>query len=168
MSCTFEELIKYEIMIYKFSKKFVFDLDKFNELLDFLLGNSYVNFNNIIYKQNQGIPMGESYSPMLANLYLHYFEHLFRHTLVTDSKFNYVYRYIDDLLWISLDNYTFDLGTIYPVELEINKVNVIEDTAEYLHLHIFKFYNKIVSKVFDKRRLYSFEILGLPSPHSNI
>ena len=74
---------------------------------------------------------------------------------MTDSKFDYVYRYIDDLLWISLDNHSFDLGTIYPSELEINKVNVIEDTTDYLDLHIFKSDKKIVTIFFLTNEEYS-------------
>ena len=103
---------------------------------------------------------------MLANLYLHHFEHMFRQTFVTGQEFTYIYRYIDDLLWISMDGYYIDLGTIYPEELQINKVNMDVNKADYLDLHLFKSENKIVSKIFDKRRMYSFDILGLPSPDS--
>ena len=78
MACMFEELIEDEIVIYKFNKKFTFDLDSFKTLLNFLLDSSYINFDNTVYRQNKGIPMGESYSPMLANIYLHYFENSFK------------------------------------------------------------------------------------------
>ena len=57
-----------------------------------------------------GIPLGTDYAPLLANLYLFYYEYEYMNNLVKDNlqaamKFNGTMRYIDDLL--TLNNSSF-------------------------------------------------------------
>ena len=44
------------------------------ELLGFCLHNTYFSFQNKFYEQIEGVAMGSSVSPTVANLYMEYFE----------------------------------------------------------------------------------------------
>ena len=67
----------------------------------FLLDNIYVRFGNKVYKQVIGIPMGTNCAPLIADLFLYWYESQFmakiyknptEHDLV--DKFNNTYRYM--------------------------------------------------------------------------
>ena len=118
-----------------------------------------------------GIPMGANYSPNLANLYLHYYESKFMHIQEIESRlsYNFMFRYIDDLLVISNNLILTEINKIYPPFLEIKNTN---DTphrkCSFLDIDIEIINGNVNHKVYDKRRDYDFEILGLPSFNSNI
>lgn len=59
------------------NKSISFNKEQFVFLLKFCIYNNFIIFNNRIYKQIVGIPMGANYSPNLANLYLHFYENKF-------------------------------------------------------------------------------------------
>ncbi len=78
----------------------------------FLIDNIYVTFCKNFYQQIKGIPMGTDCAPLLANLYLHYYEYKFiRNMMKEDIKlaknFSNSSRYIDDL--ISINNSFFHI-----------------------------------------------------------
>jgi len=58
---------------------------------------------NDIYKQVTGIPMGAYYAPLVADLFLFYYESEFMKNLYKSNdlnlieKFNTSFRYLDDL-----------------------------------------------------------------------
>ena len=43
--------------------------------VDYLIDNIYVNIGNRIYRQCVGIPMGTDCAPLLANLFLFFYEY---------------------------------------------------------------------------------------------
>jgi len=94
-----------------------------------------------IYKQVTGIPMGANYAPLVADLFFCY-ESAFIKTLLKSNdlnlieKFNYTYRYLDDLC--SLDNTLFqtNITAIYPKELILLQSNSSDDKATFLDLDI--------------------------------
>lgn len=55
------------------------------EVLFFLIDNIYVNFNNTLYKQTVGIPMGTNCAPLIADLFLFCYEKDFMLSLNSDS-----------------------------------------------------------------------------------
>ena len=66
----------------------------------FCLENSYVSFENTLYKNNQGIPTGENFSVSLANSALHFLT-----KKLIFLNFCYVYkRYIDDIIFLCSAN----------------------------------------------------------------
>ena len=72
-----------------------------------------------MYRQCVGIPMGTDCAPLLANLFLFYYEYkymknLIKNNIILAKKFNNTMRYIDDLL--TLNNTQFDaaIQDIYP------------------------------------------------------
>jgi hypothetical protein len=54
-----------------------FSITKILKYTSFVLNNTFCTINNVIYKQNKGMPMGSPISPPLANLCLAYFEFVF-------------------------------------------------------------------------------------------
>ena len=74
--------------------------------------------------------MGTNCAPLVADLFLFYYERDFMLSLSEDNQpgvieaFNSTSRYLDDLL--NIDNNFFDsmVNRIYPSELQLNKANV--------------------------------------------
>ena len=88
--------------------------------------NIYVQFDDMIYQQIVGIPMGTNCTPLIADLFLYFYDRDFmsdlhkskRHDLI--DMFNATSRYLDDMLNIDnpeLEKYFPDL---YPAELQLN------------------------------------------------
>ena len=63
-----------------------YSIDKLLDALKFILYNSFITFGGFIFKQIQGIPMGGSASPFIADLYLAWHEYCFMSKL---CKSNY-------------------------------------------------------------------------------
>ena len=69
------------------------------ELVEYLIDNIYVSVGNRVYRQCVGIPMGTDCAPLLANLFLFYYEYrymknLIKYNLTLAKKFNHTMRYI--------------------------------------------------------------------------
>ena len=84
--------------------------EQFVAYVEYLIDNIYVSIGNRVYIQCVGIPMGTDCAPLLANLFLFFYEYsymrdLIKTDLVLAKKFNNSMRYIDDLL--TLNNATF-------------------------------------------------------------
>ena len=52
------------------------------------------------------------------------------------SQFNFTYRYIDDVLWISYPYFENYLGQIYPTEPDIKDTTESNTSASYLGLFL--------------------------------
>ena len=76
--------------------------------MEYLIENIYVSIGNSVYRQCVGIPMGTDCAPLLANLFLFYYEYkyIIKNNIILAKKFNNTMRYIDDLL--TLNNNQFD------------------------------------------------------------
>ncbi|MEL7079427.1 MAG: reverse transcriptase domain-containing protein [Cyanobacteria bacterium J06582_2] len=81
-------------------KKITISKDDFVNILKFCIRNSYISFDNKIFRQIKGIPMGSNYSPNAANLYLHFYEEKFLKINPAAGRIRYKnsFRFIDDLL----------------------------------------------------------------------
>ena len=75
------------------------------------------------------------------------------------EAFNSTSRYPDDLL--NIDNPYFEgmVNQIYPPELQLNKANISDTEAPFLHLSVEKGF---VSKIYDKRDDFDFDIVNFP------
>ena len=95
-------------------------VEKFLTLHKWLTTNCFVRLGNQVWKQVLGIPMGFSCSPLWCNLYLMSYEIKFIQRLArlgrTDilARFNYAFRYIDDLCWINVGNAQLFLDPTQP------------------------------------------------------
>ena len=70
-------LLKWQGLAYwsvKPTSEFCFSNAKLVEMLDYLIDSIYVVVGNRIFQQHIGIPMGTDCAPLLANLYLFYYE----------------------------------------------------------------------------------------------
>ena len=85
-----------------------------------------MSFVGLFFRQVIGIPMGTDCAPFLANLYLYSYGHQWltkkyeKQDFESLKKFNFCFRYLDDLLCINNDQLV-DSGIqdIYPKELEL-------------------------------------------------
>ena len=77
------------------------EIGVFLELVKLCVTDTYFTFDNKIYRQNYGVAMGSSLSPILANVYMEYFEA----TLVPRINVPLItlkgwWRYVDDIFAI--------------------------------------------------------------------
>ena len=166
----YNRYIHSDIEIFYNRRKLIISKTLFVEVLKFSIKNNYVLFNNRIYIQKIGIPMGSNYSPNLANLYLHFYESKFLNRNHEEGRNRYksTYRYIDDLLSVNNRDVIYDINSIYPRFLEIaNTNNDNFRKGSFLDIDIEVNNNRFLTKVYDKRRDFEFEILGLPAFTSN-
>ena len=76
-------------------------------MLEFPVDNIFVDFAGMFFQQIVGIPIGTNGVPLLADIFLVSYEYEFIQSLLsTDreqlaSRFNFTYRYIDDVLSIN-------------------------------------------------------------------
>ena len=78
-------------------------------MIEYLVDNIYVHVGNRVFRQCIGIPMGTDCAPLLANLYLFYFEYQYMKNLMKNNRgkakqFSHTVRYIDDLLTLNNPN----------------------------------------------------------------
>ena len=112
--------------------------DDIIKMLEFLVDNIFVVFARKVFQQIVGIPMGTNCAPLLADIFLYSYEAEFIQSLLSigrkqlASRFNFTYRYIDDVLSINNPEFENYLGQMYPVELEIKDTTESNTSASYL------------------------------------
>ena len=90
---------------------------------------------NRIYRRTIGMPNSTDCTPLLANLFLFFYEYRYmKDMLKTDihkaKKFSNTMRYIDDLLSFNNTGFDREIPTIYPPQLILKKT---VDTYILLH-----------------------------------
>ncbi|CAF1371718.1 unnamed protein product [Didymodactylos carnosus] len=71
------------------------------DLLNLALKNSYFQFNGKFYKQKIGLTMGNTLSPILADIYMDDYQQQHLHQVNSPNK---IWRYVDDVLIITIMN----------------------------------------------------------------
>ena len=149
------------------------DQNELMDLLQYLVDNIYVEVGNKVFRQTIGIPMGTDCAPMLANLFLFFYEYNYMKNLLKNNsqlarKFSFTVRYIDDLL--TLNNTAFDkeIPNIYPKELLLKRTTEEHNRLSYLDLQITIDNRKYITTLYDKRDAFGFDIVNLPYLDSNI
>ena len=119
--------------------------------------------------------MGTDCAPLLANLFLFYYEYtckymknLIKDNLQVAMKFNGTMRYIDDLLTLNNSRFASKIPDIYPPELDLKKTTESPTTVSYLDILITINKGKYVTAVYDKRDSFTFSIVNFPYLSSNI
>ena len=59
--------------------------DKLVELVEYLVDNIYINVGNRVFRQRVGTPMGTDCAPLLANLFLFYYEYRYMKGLIKNN-----------------------------------------------------------------------------------
>ena len=135
----------------------------------------FIKEGNKVFRQQVGIPMGSNCAPLLANLFLFYYEYeymknLVKYNLQAAMKFNGTMRYIDDLLTFNNSSFASKIQDIYPPELDIKKTTESPTTVSYLDNILITINNngKYVTAVYDNRDSFNFSIVNFPYLSSNI
>ena len=85
------------------------------------------------------------------------------------SRFNFKYRYINDVLSINNPEFENYLGQTYPVELEIKDTTESNTSASYLDLLLSTGKDgQLHTSIYDKRDNSNFNITNFPFLSSNI
>ena len=159
----------------RLEKSYCLTLETLCKWIELLIDNIYVFYGGQVFKQIIGIPMGTDCAPVLANLFLLYYERKYIFNLVeigdTDTlyKLSNTGRFIDDLISINDHCKLLELLTsIYPSCMTVNKTNPSTKHATYLDMDLSISNNNFISKVYDKRRDFSFKVRNLTHFDSNL
>jgi len=110
-------------------------MDEFLEAIRLILESTYFSFNDNIYKQKFGTPMGSPLSPIIADLVMQDLEEGVFETFDFDIPF--YYRYVDDLVMAvptcKIDWVVNAFNSVHPkiqftVEIGHNRINFLDTT----------------------------------------
>ena len=140
-------------------------------MVDYLVDNIYVCVGDKVFHQRVGIPMGTDCAPLLANLYLFYFEYACMKSLMKKNMskakiFSNTFRYIDDLLTLNNPSFEQAIGDIYPPELK--ETTGCNDVVSYFDIAMKINNSQFCTTVYDKRDDFNFKIVNFPYMDSNI
>ena len=147
---------------------------QFCRMFCFLVDNIFIKFGQEVFRQTIGIPMGTDCAPVVADLFLFSYEYNFLEKLTKEKKlhlakkFNLVFRYIDDLFSLNIEDFGKYAKEIYPPELELKETTEGKTTASYLDLSITISNGMLQFKLYDKRDDFNFNIVNYPHIDSNI
>ena len=109
------------------------------EMLEFLVDNIFVVLQ-ARFSSRKSVKWEQSMPLLLANMFLYSYEAEFKQSLLSTgrkqlaSRFNFTYRYIDNVLSINNQEFEIYLGQMYPVELEIKDTTENNSSASYRDL----------------------------------
>ena len=155
--------------------KYKYSEDDIIKMLEFVVGNIFVVFAGKVFQHIVGIPMGTDCVPLLADIFLYPYEaECIQSLLLTGrkqlaSRFNFTYRYIDDVLSINNPEFENYLGQMYPVELEIKGTTERNPSASYLDLLLsIGRDGQLHTSIYDKGDDFNFHSTNFPFLSSNI
>ena len=144
-------------------------------MLGFLVDNIFVVFAGKVFQQIVGIPMGTNCAPLLADIFLYSYEAEFIQSLLSTgrkqlaSRFNFTYKYIDDVLSINKPQFETYMGQMYPVLLEIKATTESKTSASYLDLLLsIGRDNQLHTSIYDKLDDFNLHITSFLFISSNI
>ena len=142
-------------------------------MFEFLVDNIFVVFAGKVFQKIIVIPIGINCAPLLADIFLYSYEAEFIQSLLSTgrkqlaSRFNFTYRYINDVLSINNPEFENYLGQMYPVELEIKDTTESNTSASYLDLRLsIGWDGQLHTSIYDKRDV--FHITNFPFLSSDI
>ena len=119
--------------------------------------------------------MGTDCAPLLADIFLYSYEAEFIQSLLSTgknkitSRFNFTYRYIDDVLSINIPDFENYQGQMYTAELETKDTTESNISASYLDLLLsIERDGQLRTSLYDKRDDFNFHITKFPFLSSNI
>ena len=144
------------------------------KMLEYLIDNIFVEFGGRIFQQTIGKPMGTNCVPLLADFFLYSYEAEFVQSLLQAGKkqlaqqFNFIYRYIDDVLSLKNTKFAEYLEFIYPRELGLKETTETAASSSYLYCYLYIDNGKPTTRLYDKRDDFNFPIVNFPFLSSNI
>jgi hypothetical protein len=150
-----------------------FSLSDVKWLIKFVISNTFILNDGVLRKQILGIPMGTNCAPMLANLYLYFYESRFVDKVALSDvtlarKMRMSFRLIDDLLTIDCPNGDDFLTKVYPKSLRLSRTNLSNREACFLGMRIRQpeGETKLHVDVYDKRNEFPFQVRNYPHTKS--
>ena len=101
--------------------------DQICRMVEFLIDNIFVKLGGCLCCQVIGIPMGTNCAPLLADLFLYYYESEFLDNMIRGGhrklarSFNLCYWYTDDLIVFNNKKFGDYVKEIYPSQLTVDK-----------------------------------------------
>ncbi len=144
------------------------------QMVDDIIFNAFFSVGDEVFRQIVGIPMGVDPAPFMANLYLYCYEFDMMEKLTKEDrgialKFNKTFRFIDDLIDLNNDGMMEKMwNKIYPKELVLKKENIGNKSTTFLDLKIDVEDKKFITKLYDKRDNFNFDIVSFPDLSGNI
>lgn len=153
-------------------------------LLGAVVGSTYVRNGHTVFHQHRGLPMGTNSAPLIANLYLYYYEarmvdYLFSLHASLAHSLSLTFRLIDDILSVDCPLFPILLASsppfsslpfpFYPSELTLEETTTSsrgQPLARFLGMEIVPDHLSIT--VYDKRRDFPFATVMYPHAHSNV
>ncbi|MCP4052473.1 MAG: hypothetical protein GY739_05270 [Mesoflavibacter sp.] len=142
------------------------------QLVRINLQHSYTKFGEYVFKQDYGISMGGSASPMTCDLTLSILEYRFMTNPINQNKTNelkFVFRYIDDILCTSCSSQRFlELAReIYPDSLPLNHASGNGTFCDFLDLRIHH-RPEFKIDVYNKTDYFNFKVVKFIYSESNV
>lgn len=149
-------------------------LESLNELIAYLVSNTYLEVGDAIYRQTIGIPMGTNCAPALANLYLYYYESQYVSKIEEEQginaarTFHTTFRLIDDVLALDNPNLlpalsaSYEEGGMYPEALTLEQTSSSNNAVNFLGMHIKTADKRLNLSVYDKRMDFPFKVKRYP------
>ena len=141
-------------------------LEEFKKGIEFLMNNTFFQFDNKYYQQIFGTPMGSPISPMLADLVLQDLEEVVLNKL--SFKIHTYYRYFDDTFLIIPKNMIKDIlenFNSYHSRLKFTHEIEFENTLSFLNLLMIKKEDGIIETNWHRKNTFSGKYLNYFSNH---
>eukprot|EP00033_Pygsuia_biforma_P006999 GCRY01007935.1.p1 GENE.GCRY01007935.1~~GCRY01007935.1.p1 ORF type:complete len:352 (+),score=57.36 GCRY01007935.1:130-1056(+) len=150
------------------------------EIVGTVVHSTFVAYDHGVLRQILGLPMGTNSAPLLANLYLYYYESRLIDTLSTTHpdippQLENTFRLIDDVLSVDcpvfreLTSPTSRFPSFYPRALLLEETTASRDPP-FVHFLGMKISGgqKLSLDVYDKRRSFPFSPILYPHISSNV
>lgn len=139
--------------------------DEFLKAIKFILSSTYFTFNNIIYKQTFGTPMGSPLSPIIADLVMQDLEETVFKSM--NKKISLYFRYVDDIILTApandIDNIVNSFNN-YHTRLQFTIERESDRSLNFLDLKIIVNNNRILIDWYQKD-MFSGRLLSFFSSH---
>ena len=127
---------------------------EFKNLLSLATQESYFMFNDILYKQKDGVTMGSPLGPTTANVFLSLYEMKWLEQCPTKFKPVYCRRYVDDIFVLFesaeyLSKFHAYLNTCHP-NLSFSFEQELNDKLLFLDVEVSRQQGKFVTSVYTK------------------
>ena len=136
---------------------------------DLLIRHHFRGLRGKGFEQTVDSPMSTNCVPLLSDIFLYSYEAEFMQSLLSAgqkqlaSQFNFLYRYIDDVLSINYPGFDNYIGQMYPAELEIKDKTEGNNSASYLDLHLsIGRDGQLRTSLYDKRDDFNSHITNFP------
>ena len=156
------------------NKDNTFSIAEIIEMIQLLIGESYIKAFGMNFRQIKGIIMGGKCSGWLSDcsLMVDEFKYIDRKVkggeLELARKFKGLNRYRDDCTALNLDNFRTLAQDIYPPSLELSQENEDLSQAAVLDMFVSVRDGYFRTKVYNKTDSFPFNVVSMPFLESNI